>query len=51
MDWFNLIKGFYKDNLWNKSQVWDAVSKNKITQEQYSEITGEPYPIERPIIS
>lgn len=50
MDWFNLIKGYYNDNLWNKAQVWDAVSKGKITQEQYSEITGEPYPIERPIV-
>lgn len=50
MDWFILIKGFYNDNLWNKAQVWDAVSKSKITKEQYSEITKEIYPTERPIV-
>lgn len=52
MNWFELIKGYYDKGLWNKAQVWDAVSKGKITQGQYTEITeitGESYPVERPI--
>lgn len=51
LDWLKLIKGFYSDNLWNKAQVWDAVSKTKLTQEQYKEITGDIYPVERPVIT
>jgi len=51
MNWFVIIQMFYKDNLWNKAQVWDAVLMNKITQEQYSEIVGEPYPEERPEVA
>lgn len=50
MNWFLLVRGFYNDKLWNNTQVWDAVSKTKITQEQYEEIIGETYPIERPVI-
>lgn len=50
MDWYANIKSFYDKNLWNKAQVWDAVSKSKITEEQYTEITGEQYPTDRPIV-
>lgn len=50
MNWYAWIKGFYNDELWNIAQVWDAVQCKKITQEQFTEITGEVYPVERPII-
>jgi hypothetical protein len=49
---FEKIKGYYDatPQLWTKAMVWDAVNcaKPKITQEQYTEITGEPYPTIRP---
>jgi uncharacterized XkdX family phage protein len=48
MNWYNSIKWFYDQKLWNKAQVWDAVQFDKITQEQYTEITSEVYPEERP---
>lgn len=48
MDWVNTINLFYP-KYWNIAQVWDAVSMDKITQEQYTEITGDPYPTERPV--
>jgi hypothetical protein len=46
---FDKIKEYYDKGLWNKGQVWDAVSRNKITEAQYTEITGDAYPTERPI--
>lgn len=49
MNWYANIKTFYEKNLWTKAQVWDAVNKGKITEEQYTEITGESYPVERPV--
>lgn len=47
---FDKILYYYKYKLWNKAQVWDAVNTTipKISQEQYTEITGDNYPIERP---
>lgn len=48
MDWYGMIKGFYNDGLWTKGQVWDAVYFEKLTPEQYEQITGDPYPSERP---
>lgn len=42
MDWYNIIKGFYP-RLWSKEWVADAVVCEKITPEQYKEITGEEY--------
>lgn len=51
MDWFKSIKWFYDEKLWNKAQVWDAVNKTKITKEQYAEIIGETYPVERPVVA
>jgi hypothetical protein len=48
MDWYASINFFYQKELWTKGQVWDAVSKGKITPKQFTEITGDPYPTERP---
>ena len=38
MDWYNKIKRYYELKLWDKKMVGDAVTKGKITQEQYAEI-------------
>lgn len=46
---FEKIKDYYDNKLWTKGMVWDAESKGKITETQYTEITGEAYPSERPI--
>ncbi len=50
MNWYGNIKRWYDKNYWDIAQVWDAVSMGKITSQQYTEITGESYPVERPII-
>lgn len=39
---FDKVKNYYKDGLWGKKWVWDAVGR-WITAEEYEEITGEPY--------
>lgn len=46
MDWYKTIKYFFDKKLWNIAQVWDAVQCEKITQEEFTKITGEPYPTE-----
>ncbi|MCG1029322.1 XkdX family protein [Virgibacillus halodenitrificans] len=51
MDWYKSVNYFYQKKLWNEAQVWDAVSKEKITDAQYTEITGNTYPTERPIVA
>ena len=43
MDWYAKIKSFYDRKLWSAEQVKIAVEKEKITQEQYKEITGTDY--------
>ena len=43
MTWFDRIKKFYDTNLWPIEWVKDAVTVGKITPEQYTEITNEPY--------
>jgi Phage uncharacterised protein (Phage_XkdX) len=48
MDWLKWITLFYKNGYWTKGQVWDAVQCGKITEEQYTTITGDEYPTERP---
>lgn len=40
---FEKIKKYYDEGLWNKEMVRNAVIKEKITPEEYAEITGEPY--------
>lgn len=41
---FELIKKNYDRHLWNRMMVQKAVEKGVITSEQYTEITGDPYP-------
>ena len=41
------VGGYYTDEVWNKQMVWDAVTK-WITAEDYEDITGEPFPVDRP---
>ena len=43
MIWFNRIKKFYDAGYWTKEMVADGVVCNKITQEQYAEITSDVY--------
>lgn len=40
---YDRIKRYYDDGLWAKEQVAMAVVKNKITEEEYKQITGEDY--------
>lgn len=40
---FKKIKYYYDNKLWTKEMVRNAVKKNKITEEQYKDITGEDY--------
>lgn len=40
---YEIIKKNFDRKLWDKSMVAVAVAKNKITSEQYKEITGEEY--------
>lgn len=42
MDWFSAIKRFYP-KYWTKSMVGDAVIAEKISKEEYKQITGEEY--------
>ena len=37
------IAKWYKQGLWDKAKVKNAVEKGVITEEQYKEITGEDY--------
>ena len=38
---FERIKKWYKQGLWSKEMVANAVTKGIITPEQYTEITGD----------
>lgn len=40
---FSMIRDFYEKNLWTITQVKNAVLKEKITPEEYQEITGQSY--------
>ena len=40
---YDRILKWYKQGLWNKQMVADAVTKGIITAEQYEEIVGEEY--------
>lgn len=48
MNWFEKVKRYYDLGLYDNGDVWDFVSYNKITQEEYSEITHREYTDERP---
>lgn len=40
---YEKIKSYYDSKLWNKERVYNMVSKNIITKEEYETITGELY--------
>ena len=40
---FSMVKTFYKNHLWTKARVKNAVVKEWITAAEYEEIVGEPY--------
>ena len=40
---YNDVKQYYDTKLWTKERVYNMVSKNVITPEEYKEITGEDY--------
>lgn len=40
---YEKIKKWYKQGLWTEAMVRNAVKKGIITEEQYTEITGEAY--------
>lgn len=40
---FEKIKKWYDSGMWTKRMVRNAVVKGKITEEEYTEITGEEY--------
>ena len=42
MSWFERVKFYYETGLWDIQRVWNVVGK-VITEEEYEEITGEPY--------
>ena len=41
--WSEKIKGWYESGWWTKGMVKNAVVKEKITADEYKEITGEDY--------
>ena len=44
--WYEKIKGWYEAGYWTKLMVKNAVVKEKITGDEYKEITGEDYIID-----
>ena len=40
---FNTVKNYYDKKLWNITMVRNAVVKGWITEEEFTEITGEEY--------
>lgn len=40
---FELVKGYYNSGRWKKKAVRNAVVKEWITAEEFTEITGEVY--------
>lgn len=40
---FEKIKKWYESGMWTKKMVRNAVVKGKITEAEYTEITGEEY--------
>lgn len=40
---FEKVKGYYDNNLWDKTRVANAVVKGWITEAEYEEITGDSY--------
>ncbi|MCC0652249.1 MULTISPECIES: XkdX family protein [unclassified Clostridioides] len=40
---YDKIKYYYDNGMWTKEMVKNSVGKNKITEVEYREITGEDY--------
>ena len=40
---FSTVKKYYDKGLWNAHAVHNAVVKGWITEEEFTEITGQPY--------
>ena len=40
---YNKIKSYYDTGLWSEDRVYNMVSKNIITKEEYVLITGKEY--------
>lgn len=40
---YTKVKGYYDKGLWTLTQVKNAVVKGWITEEEFTEITGEDY--------
>lgn len=40
---FYKVKNYYDKGLWNETRVANAVVKEWITEDEYTEITGLPY--------
>lgn len=45
MSFYNRIKNYYEKGLWTAEMTANAVVKNKITPEEYKEITGNEYKV------
>lgn len=41
--WYKKIKEWYEAGYWTAEMVHNAVVKNKITADEFKEITGEDY--------
>lgn len=42
MSWFDKVKFYYNNELWNKQRVYNVVGR-VISTEEYEKITGEVY--------
>ena len=45
-NWYKKIKWWYESGYWTNGMVKDAVIKEKITADEYNDITGEDYIID-----
>lgn len=41
--YYSKYKTYYLSGLWNDKMLRDAVEKNRLTPEEYTEITGKEY--------
>lgn len=44
INWYRMAKSFYP-KYWTKEDLQLLVSQDKLTKEQYKELTGEDYPV------
>lgn len=43
INWYEKIERYYSEKLWTIDQVKVGVKRNKLTAEQFKEITGQDY--------